>query len=249
MLKIETLDRISPAFSFVVASGHMMITDPCYDPGTWCAEDITGVPNGEWRTKLGYTLDADDLAHFDHWIADCEGRLAKEAEDSSMRYVLEAEMGRLKREKEAYRGRVAVQMTWLASSMSDERAEQLMKENLPGFKQAADVHIGVDSGQAGFFDYVQYVEQGSYERSSLIYRAICDLTCDKGDMGGAVLAANGQSTFGSVSSSGYGDGGYPLFVLYEQERPVAMAIVFMSEYEEEGEEATEEDSQQEGPGL
>jgi hypothetical protein len=232
MLKIDTLDRLSPVFSFTVASGRMAITDPCYEPGTWCAHQMD-VPNGEWRVKLGYNIDQDDLDRMDHWIAEREKSRDGFPDDKAMKWVIDIDIKRLQEAKAAYTGRVAVQMAWLSTAMSDERAEQLIKNSLPGFEPVPDAGVGVDSGQAGFFDCAQYIEQGSYKYDSPVYSAICALTCDKGDMGGAVVS--GDLTFGSVSSTGYGDGGYPLYALTEGGQIVALAIVFMQAAEDEEE--------------
>jgi len=39
--------------SFEVTSGKVVVTDPCYERGTWCAGVLDGVRNGRW---LGYAF-------------------------------------------------------------------------------------------------------------------------------------------------------------------------------------------------
>lgn len=64
--------------------------------------------------------------------------------------------------------------------------------------------IGVDSGQAGFFDYKAFAAQGRDEKKhDAFYRECCGLT---DDFGYAL-----EDGTGIVSSSGYGDGCYDLY--------------------------------------
>jgi hypothetical protein len=89
-----------------------------------------------------------------------------------------------------------------------------------------DQTIGVDSGQAGIFDYAQDPEQpGEYEEPGF-YRDCCSATL--GDEG------YGTVKFGCVSSSGYGDGGYDCFVKRSDKGEIlAVRLEFITEYEED----------------
>lgn len=56
------LDKIEIG-EFLVQSGALKISDPCYDPGTWCAGDVQDVVNGTWeafvlkgKTEWGYRV-------------------------------------------------------------------------------------------------------------------------------------------------------------------------------------------------
>ena len=71
-----------------------------------------------------------------------------------------------------------------------------------------DVDVGVDSGQAGFFDDEHYPDGGStgdFEDLNSFYGKACNLTLQD-EQGGII------DSFGVVSSSGYGDGVYELYV-------------------------------------
>ncbi len=69
--------------------------------------------------------------------------------------------------------------------------------------------ICVDSGQAGVFDdglFPREPSQFNYDDDTCFYKTVCDMTCDDDGPGG------GTVEFGAVSSSGFGDGSYALYV-------------------------------------
>jgi len=90
--------------------------------------------------------------------------------------------------------------------------------------------VGVDSGQAGFFDDKYYNDTESVDLENLEtdfsdsswgepcwYHACCDLTLSK--------QRAGVIPYGAVSSSGMGDGTYQCFVHYNDDGLVDMAIL------------------------
>ena len=96
-----------------------------------------------------------------------------------------------------------------------------------------DFEVGVDSGQAGIFDYDYYVQ---YHDDRNVrphvkddwYDRVCDITLSKesaGDIDG----------FGFVSSSGYGDGGYNCWTAENEDGDIiAIRVEFITEdYDEE----------------
>lgn len=111
-----------------------------------------------------------------------------------------------------------------------------------------DVHseIGVDSGQAGIFCESTYrndtveietpesnfhtVFEGAGEKW---YEKMCKLT----------LSGQGWGSYetGVVTSSGYGDGGYPLEIVKEDDKVVGMRITYIFPDDEEDEEWDDDD--------
>lgn len=93
-------------------------------------------------------------------------------------------------------------------------------------------HVGVDSGQAGFFDYESYPEYpGDYGDDSWYDRA-CDLTFDRTER--TSRYAGIMESMGVNSSSGFGDGVYDLYVGKTEDGQVVSAkIVFIDEEEED----------------
>lgn len=99
--------------------------------------------------------------------------------------------------------------------------------------------VGVDSGQAGIFDYDYYCKYhtDSEERHHVDdnwYYEVCDLTC-------SYEQAGTTDDFGFVSSSGFGDGGYTCYTARERNGYIiAIRIEFITE-EDEYEYEEEED--------
>jgi hypothetical protein len=96
-----------------------------------------------------------------------------------------------------------------------------------------DFEVGVDSGQAGIFDYGYYKKHHTdrNERNHVDddwYYKVCTITLSR-------EAAGGVDGLGFVSSSGYGDGGYTCWTTKNEEgKIVAIRIEFITEeYEEE----------------
>lgn len=162
--------------TFAVRTGRLMLTDPCYQPETWCQIDLTNVKNGNWRAFT---------------IRNREGRNA-----------------------------------WLCAVHEDQQGGEYY--GLSG-------EIGVDSGQAGIFDHVDYVlgkqedEKDPYASYTELpfYGACCKETL-KEPYAGIVLV--GGNPVGAVSQAGYGDGAYRAFASRDLEGlVVGVEIEFISE--------------------
>ena len=93
--------------------------------------------------------------------------------------------------------------------------------------------IGVDSGQCGIFDYKKYPDtEADYDDTEGFYRKCCDITL--GD------EPYGSINFGVVSSSGFGDGSYTAYGIYEDDKEtlIGVRVVFIAD--EDLMESTEE---------
>lgn len=211
---------------FEITSGKMIVTDPCYDKETWCQEKLDNVKNGTWYSTVEYS----DEGRWGH--------------------------------------RVAQIWVWHSS----------LEINDPGLEfppcKFESSNIGVDSGQAGFFDLEKYPD--APQNDNAFYDEVCNITLsgvpfsileevgvypmadldklndeqkawrassdyDKRDSyyrmqfvdscgkeislnqrdqskrvdalkSWGSLGAFGVVPFGAVSSSGFGDGGYDLYV-------------------------------------
>ncbi len=179
---------------FVLETEKLIITDPCYDVGTWCTATVDAQP-GEWTFRVVTT---DDDSVRDSTTGKAYKRVVRlEAQHSSVTIF--------------------------------KPTQQLMEE------------IGVDSGQAGFFELAKYRKdayidtsrispkwRSMYERSRKPdgegFYAIC---CEQ-SMG--QYAGPNNIPFGCVSASGYGDGGYTAFVQRnDANKVVAISLVFIDE--------------------
>ncbi len=118
------------------------------------------------------------------------------------------------------------------------------------FKQAepSEIHVGVDSGQAGIFDLEIFKTYAASENHGedtpeheRFYEVCCDICCADSDFRrkksgntdeivicADVVTVDGQS-FGYNSSSGEGDGGYALrYIEDENGKVIMMNIMFMT---------------------
>jgi hypothetical protein len=115
-----------------------------------------------------------------------------------------------------------------------------LKDELINSQNELPFTFGVDSGQLGFFDHEHYRNDNSatelpkydfgddydVDGGDVWYRAVCDLT----------LASEqwGVLPFGVVSSSGYGDGSYPVFaVTNEYDEYIGFMAIFIGEDDED----------------
>jgi len=102
------------------------------------------------------------------------------------------------------------------------------------WRRVHDFEVGVDSGQAGFFDdafYPRGDSTGEYGDLSTFYGKACEATTE-GSYAGILTDASGYG-YAVVSSSGYGDGSYDLFVIEREGLVVAARIVFIAEEDED----------------
>ena len=121
--------------------------------------------------------------------------------------------------KTAWHHRVKVLRIWhgsLSQSVFDDLAE---------FEKIE--HLGVDSGQLGFFDEVQFAKAAQLKSAgSAFYDNCSSLVLDQARPGGGIL----EHQSGVVTVSGYGDGTYPLYVRRNSEGKVVAAFFeFISE--------------------
>ena len=186
-MSLPHIDEVSPSNTFVVASGALRVTDPCYDMDTWCAGQLDNVMNGIWEAHVG--LHDDDHG----W-----GR--------RVAYLHIVNIG--------------------AERHFDHMAE------LDSTWENSNIHVGVDSGQAGFFDLEMFQTVCKAEAvKGKFYDEICDLTNPWG-----------VHPTGVVSSSGYGDGSYDCLVRRVDGQVVEAMLVFIWEEEHEYEEEAEVES-------
>lgn len=167
---------------FEVISNELLVTDPCYEKGTWCSGDLENVLPGIWQASVMRLQDPD-------W------------------------------------GDRVAELVICHESIKDTDAESI-DEWVP-------ITVGVDSGQAGFFDPQFYPngEPGEYGDKDTFYGRACEATDNPHDWG----IVDGH---GVVSQSGFGDGAYACYVTRDpQGRVIAAKIVFISDedYEDDHE--------------
>jgi len=98
--------------------------------------------------------------------------------------------------------------------------EDYVDETLALEWQVAVTDIGVDSGQCGFFDDSVYPQSKDHPDCKPFYDECCEITLD--DCQAGIL----QSGKGTVSSSGYGDSSYRLWVKEVDGENIALLLDF-----------------------
>lgn len=105
-----------------------------------------------------------------------------------------------------------------------EQTNQLKYKELTG--------TGVDSGQMGIFDYNAFVDASEEEKifgdPENFYGKCCEITLKKSQAG---IVYDKNTTIGVVSSSGWGDGYYPIYIAKENNQVIAVCIVFIDSEE------------------
>jgi hypothetical protein len=226
----------SPIATFAVASGALRVTDPCYKMSTWCAGDLKDVANGTWHAHVGMFLDPTDIKYCQKWLDKAKGKkkaaydvaiaAGHDEELANMRASLyDSDIKDYERGIANYKGRVAY-IHIVHEAYKDDPAALDPKQ----FKLVEGLDVGVDSGQAGFFDLAEYVKVASGDRiDETFYRKACAQTLD-------TELSFGVVEFGALSSSGYGDGGYNCYVLRHGEgKLIAAYIEFIGDGSDEDE--------------
>lgn len=112
--------------------------------------------------------------------------------------------------------RITELLTWHESSNQEQAALTSLDSG---------IHVGVDSGQAGFFDAERYPSDGSDDEA--FYNLCGDHTLG--------FRSAGVIDFGAVASSGFGDGGYQCFVDSKEVATAARIVFIDKDYEDDGE--------------
>lgn len=226
---LAKIDSLSEPKEFTVTCGALRVTDPCYNINIWCSGQIKNVKNGQWLATVGYhkdSLHAQASAELLAGLEQDRNEFLKERqaqEDDSDWTPFDHDIRRATQSIAEYTGHVA----YIHIAHADH-ANELTNLDVTTYLEVKNVSVGVDSGQAGFFDLDSYtalfkdgIESEPFEA---FYNQICKITSNKGNFG--------TIKFGVASSAGYGDG---IYVCYEKRNEnkqlIAAFIVFITNEE------------------
>lgn len=245
--------KFAKHLGFNVESGALRVTDPCYDMATWCAGTATHVKNGRWLAHVGYyrePVEGYTKERFEKEIAEIEApqereRIAQlekimadlpEDQKAEHKEKLEGllgfyrshglrEFGRMWGNPDDWSGRVA---------FLHIRHETVLNDPIDplSFVPNDTFQVGVDSGQAGFFDLDKYEaalkdKSDNSRNNDTRFEQFYD-NCGENTLGSESWGV--VEGFGAVSSSGYGDGGYKLVERRNEDGELIEArIVYMLE--------------------
>lgn len=250
------VEKLSPVERFTVKSGAMRVTDPCYQMDTWCAGTLDNVKNGQWAAFASTQFHQSDIEWAEKWRREQLEKLVFKplpreevievfgALDHEGHYRAEEDLERLGRfyvsrmleesvrrlyESELHNADDPVGRVWHLHVHHQDHPITEMDDTW----QHSEIHVGVDSGQAGFADldwYASYSPAGVNQKRGgewdKTYHQLCDKTDSKFGFGCTEHMA--------VSCSGYGDGGYDLYYKTdEQGQVIAARIVFIGDDEDE----------------
>jgi hypothetical protein len=222
-MKLPLISSTSLPNAFAVSSGALRVTDPCYNMETWCAGTLENVKNGIWQAQVGYHKDELDMSMSAKWLAKYE-EAAKSATDSFTKEYNELHAKKTREHMDAYKGRVAYLHIRHDNAQShfDHAAE------FDSTWVDSDIDVGVDSSQAGFFDFALFDQMcGSPPLKDKFYDEVCALTCDTEGQWGV-------HPVGTVSSTGWGDGSYNCLVRRDEElKAIEAIIIYMMDHDEE----------------
>ena len=238
-MKLPQIDGVSEIETFTVTAGELRVTDPCYSMDTWCAGTLPNVMNGIWEAHVGYHKDSLDTEMGERWLEGEKKRIdefaATHAKNGLGNFV-QHEYDRLEEKRKEFAARPG-RVSYIHIIALGQETHFDNKTELDSTWQLADIDVGVDSGQAGFFDVAEYAKaledrtDGSRadkanSKFEAFYDSVCNLTLDDKSFG--------VVPFGCVSSSGYGDGGYNCYVRRNDHgQAIEAIIVFIDEPEEE----------------
>jgi hypothetical protein len=221
-MKLPLIFSTSLLNAFADSSGALRVTDPCYNMETWCAGTLENVKNGIWQAQVGYHKDELDMSMSAKWLAKYE-EAANSATDSFMKQYNLNKAQEVREGMEAYKGRVAYLHICHDNTQSHFDHEAEFDSTWVG----ADIDVGVDSGQAGFFDLALFAQMCASEPlKEKFYDEVCALTL--GD------ESWGVHPVGTVSSSGWGDGSYNCLVRRDEElKAIEAIIIYMMDHSDE----------------
>lgn len=248
---MTTVTKKSDIKEFVVGSGELRVTDPCYTPDTWCAGVLPAV-NGTYYAQIGIHVGESECQSVADRISSLKEEIAalndSDAESTAARWGLESELRQEGRNlKEVQRGRPVYIMA-AHESVKDRvlgmfDVGHVMTDHIPGGWTLSSIHVGVDSGQAGLFDAANYAsameDAGCGDMgpvSDAFYRGITQQTLpSRRDAESDGLAI---TPFGCASLTFDGDGAYSCYTLLNGDgNTLAAYVLFSAMYEEDEEDA------------
>jgi len=235
-MKVVHIDSVSNVETFNVTAGALRVTDPCYDMATWCAGTLDKVRNGTWDAHVGYHKDKLDMEMSAKWRQKTAEKMeaAKANGNEALAAMYASDVARYDEGAAAYIGRVAY--IHIVAQGFEKEFDPTTELNFNW--ERSDIDVGVDSGQAGFFDVAKYAlsvadkDDSRSRRDSqdstfeAFYDSVCNLTLEDKSFG--------VVEFGAVSSSGYGDGGYTCYFRRNSLGEVIEAMItFLEDCEDE----------------
>lgn len=216
---------LSPVETFQIDSGALRVTDPCYDMDTWWDGTLPDVKNGRWMAFTMSKHCSGDLAGIAKW----RGERIKELIENLKRVDAQEKVNAPLVKKWTVEDFLRSDAGYLTPDDGRIHYLHIYHEDHPIVEVdddwwVTDIHVGVDSGQAGFADLDWYQKETAWETH---YKAVCQATSN-----GKIVVLERMA----VSMSGYGDGGYELECKADSNGEIVAArITFIDDYDDQEE--------------
>lgn len=220
---------------FEISSGSVYITDPCYDPGIWCSAELDNIKNGIWTAHIS-------ISDRPGWsVGRVSGLFAIQIDLNDLQYSLNWQP--VKEEIGVDSGQAGIfdctkyrlDFTKPYSKVGENEYNLVSliygrKESLKEFEKLYPEPREIS--EQAFIDIlkekINNPPEYPLETTTDWYEICCDKTLSNQQAG--IVPG------GCVSSSGYGNGGYPAYYANDKDGLVnAIKIVFISDEEEEDE--------------
>ena len=201
---MENKRKLQPVGEFVLTGNDMRVSDPGYDKDTWCAKVVDNCKTGKWIAENNINRYEYSNDHSDRRVASLFVR------------------------HESTPQKVFGNIHLLYDDPQDD--DSACRFIFRGAWNRLSSNIGVDSGQAGFFDDAMYGNNDQFEEMGRCgygdkwYSNCCDQTLGRY----AGIVAN----CGVNSSSGFGDDVYYLYGHKNKDGQIdAMVLFFLPDNE------------------
>jgi hypothetical protein len=248
----NTLSKSKQLFElgiFKIVSGVVRISDPCYERGTWCAGTIKDVLNGTWKAQVIKKVETYNYAgeKVEEWAKgktfSCRRNVLIAVHESFDKFI------HTNKKKMKFHGGMDAGMAGIfddAFYQKDYEEDYLQvgtveyNHNNRGFSNhhelelsEAQLHLYELKGDQRLVEHLkEEIERikkrianppppdySKAERTRDWYEICCDKSLS--NIGAGVI------NYGVVSSSGYGDGGYDTYAVYNQDgKVVGIKIIF-----------------------
>ena len=181
----------------------MLVSDPGYDKDEWCSKLVSNCKIGRW----------DSYININNYAYECDGQTGKDYRVATL-FVKHSS---------------AIKEVFGTIHLEEDGDKAFFRWHGNAWERLSD-NIGVDSGQAGFFDYEKYGdnsqfgEMGNCGFGDKWYSNCCDQTLSKH---AGIVAGCGVN-----ASAGFGDGCYTLWGHRSRDGEIdAMALFFLTDNE------------------
>lgn len=218
---------------FEIESGVIRISDPCYDKETWCAGTVNG-KKGTWNAFV-------KLSDEDDWGERVVELVTYHSDNNNIPNIDELEWEQTEIDGGVDSGQLGIfddKYYQDESIVTDELLEYNSEMYLPGSEFLGIKNKFIIRKSKSFLSEERMKKDNERWYSMCCGKTLGVLTepgeYEEDDMM-IETYQSGVVPFGCVSRSGYGDGGYPVYIMKYNDEIIGIKVVFISDEDEESE--------------